>query len=88
MESMPSDVFNRSIVVNNLSERWIFWIFEFVFLDVPDANFFIGLPWEENVVVDGVPGEAVSFWGMADEFADRLLHGHKVNFSIGWRDGE
>ena len=39
-------------------------------------------------MVDGVPGEAIAFWGMANEFADRLLHGHEVDLSIGWWDGK
>lgn len=46
MESMPSNILNRGIVIDNLSDWWMFWIFEFIFFDVPDADFFIGLSWE------------------------------------------
>jgi hypothetical protein len=61
METMPSDVLNRGIVIDNLSDGGIFGIFEFVFFNVPNANFFIGLSRKKNVVVDGIPSKAIAF---------------------------
>ncbi len=83
MESMPGHIFNRSVVVENFSDRRVLGIFEFVFLNVPDADLFIGLTGEENVVVDWIPSKTVAFGCMADQFADRFFHGHEIDFSIG-----
>jgi hypothetical protein len=83
MESMPSHIFNRSVVVKNFSDRRVLGILQFVFLNVPDANLFISLAGDENVVVYWIPSKAIAFGCMANQLADRFLHGHEIDFSVG-----
>jgi hypothetical protein len=83
MEAMPGHILNRSIVIKNFSDRRVLRIFKFVFLNVPNADLFISLAGEENVVVDWIPSKAVAFRSMADQLADGFFHGHEIDFAVG-----
>lgn len=88
MEAMPGHILNRSIVIKNFSDRRVLRIFKFVFLNVPDADLFISLTGEENVVVDWIPSKAVTFRCMANQLADGFFHGHEIDFAVGGWDGK
>ena len=82
VKSMPGNIFNRRIMMQDFDDWWNLLINLLIFLYIPDADSLIWKSREQKILIDLIPTQTVPLTCMSYQLPQRLFEGSQSYISL------